>query len=120
MLLKLNNALRRTNGPDHSTVVVGDFNLHHPRWGGPKAGYNCRAAAEYLIEVTENNGLELGFEPGLIIRPAKGAGINPLMIDLSFITLDIANHLIQIGINKELDKGSDHLLVEIVFRYRLK
>ena len=42
----------------------------------------------------ENNGLKLGFKPGLIIRPAKGVGINPLMIDLSFITLDIADHLI--------------------------
>jgi hypothetical protein len=94
MLPKLNNALRRMNGPNHSTVVVGDFNLHHPRWGGPEARYNCRAAAEYLIEVTENNGLELGFEPGLITRPAKGAGINPSTIDLSFITLNIIDHLI--------------------------
>ena len=107
------------NGPDHSTVVVGDFNLYHPRWGGPEAGYNCRIAAEYLIGVTENNGLELGFEPGLITRPAKGAGINPSTIDLSFITSDVADHLIQTGINEELDKGSDHLPVETVFGYRL-
>jgi len=120
MLPKLNNAIRRMNGPDHSTVVVGDFNLHHPRWEGPEAGYNCRTAAEYLIEITENNGLELGFEPGLITRPAKGAGINPSTIDLSFITSDITDHLIQTGINKELDKGSDHLPVETVFGFRLE
>ena len=75
---------------------------------------------EYLIEITENNGLKLGFEPGLIIRPAKEAGINPLIINLSFITLDIIDHLIQTGINKELNKGLDYLPVEIVFEYRLE
>ena len=42
----------------------------------------------------ENNRLKLGFKPGLITRLAKGAGINPLTINLSFITLDIADHLI--------------------------
>ena len=31
MLPKLNNALRRINGPNHSTVVVGDFNLHYSK-----------------------------------------------------------------------------------------
>ena len=42
----------------------------------------------------ENNRLKLGFKPGLIIRPAKGVGINPLIINLSFITLDVADYLI--------------------------
>jgi len=94
MLLKLNNTLRRINGLNHSTVVVGDFNFYYPRWGGPEARYNCRVAVEYLNEVTENNGLELGIELGLIIRPAKGAGINPLIINLSFVTLNIIDYLI--------------------------
>jgi hypothetical protein len=31
ILLKLNNALRRINGLNHSTIVVGDFNLYYPR-----------------------------------------------------------------------------------------
>ena len=94
MLLKLNNALRRIRGPNHSTIVVGDFNLHHPRWGGPKARPNYRAVVEYLIKVMENNKLKLSFKTGLIIRLAKGAGINPLIIDLSLITPNVANHLI--------------------------
>ena len=42
----------------------------------------------------ENNRLKLGFKPGLIIRLAKGVDINPLTIDLSFITLDIVDYLI--------------------------
>ena len=42
----------------------------------------------------ENNRLKLGFKPGLIIKLIKGAGINPLIIDLSFITLDITDYLI--------------------------
>ena len=117
MLPKLNNTLRQTNRPNHSIVVVGDFNLYYPRWGGPEAKYNCRAAAEYLNKVIKNNGLELGFELGLITRPAKETGINPLTIDLSFVFLDIIDHLIQTEINKELDKGSDHLLIETVFGY---
>jgi hypothetical protein len=94
MLLKLNNALRRMRGPNYSTVVVGDFNLHHPRWGGPKARPNCRVAAEYLIKVMENNKLKLSFEIGLIIRLAKGVGINPSIINLSLVTPNMANYLI--------------------------
>ena len=42
----------------------------------------------------ENNRLKLGFKLGLIIRLAKGVGINPLTINLSFITLDIIDYLI--------------------------
>ena len=42
----------------------------------------------------ENNKLKLSFETGLIIRLAKGAGINPLTIDLSFVTPNVANYLI--------------------------
>jgi hypothetical protein len=68
----------------------------------------------------ENNGLKLGFKLGLIIRLTKGVGINPLTINLSFITLDIIDHLIYIEINEELNKGSNYLLVEIIFRHRLE
>ena len=94
MLPKLNNALRRIRGPNHSTIVVRDFNLHYPRWGGPKARPNCRVVAEYLIKVIENNELKLSFKIGLIIRLAKGVGINPSIINLSLITPNIANYLI--------------------------
>ena len=65
----------------------------------------------------ENNGLKLGFKLRLIIRLIKEAGINPLIINLSFITLDITDHLIQIGISKEFNKGSNHFLIETVFKY---
>ena len=68
----------------------------------------------------ENNGFKLGFKPGLIIKLVKGVGINPLIINLSFITLDITDYLIQIGISKELNKGFNHLLVETVFGYWIK
>jgi hypothetical protein len=94
MLLKLNNTLRRIRGLNHSTVVVRDFNLYYPRWGGPKARPNCRVVVEYLIKVIENNKLKLSFKTGLIIRLAKGVGINPLTINLSLVTPNIANYLI--------------------------
>ena len=42
----------------------------------------------------ENNRLKLGFKLELIIRLAKGVGINPLIINLSFITLNIIDYLI--------------------------
>ena len=65
----------------------------------------------------ENNGLKLGFKPSLIIKLVKRAGINPLIIDLSFIILDITDHLIQIRISKKLNKSSNHFLVKTVFGY---
>jgi hypothetical protein len=42
---------------------------------------------EYLIKVIENNRHKLGFKLGLIIRLAKGVGIDPLIISLGFITI---------------------------------
>ena len=60
----------------------------------PEARYNCKVTAEYLIKVIENNGLKLGFKLRLIIKLVKGAGINPLIINLSFIILDIIDYLI--------------------------
>ena len=42
----------------------------------------------------ENNDLKLGFKEGLIIRLVKGVGINLSIINLSLITLNVADHLI--------------------------
>ena len=94
MLLKLNNALRRIRGLNYSTIVVRDFNLYYPKWGGPKARPNYRVVVEYLIKVIENNKLRLSFKIELIIKLAKGVGINPSIINLSLITPNIANYLI--------------------------
>ena len=65
----------------------------------------------------ENNGLKLGFKLKFIIKLVKRAGINCLIINLSFITLDITDHLIQIGINKKFNKDFNHFLVKTVFGY---
>lgn len=46
-------------------IVVGDFNLHHPMWGGERV-VQADAEALELIEVMEHHGLESTLQPGTI------------------------------------------------------
>lgn len=44
-------------------VVVGDFNLHHPYWGGLKA-QRTDPEAEEVLRLVEEYDLALLYEPG--------------------------------------------------------
>ena len=48
---------------DDTYIVVGDFNLHHPSWGGAHYLTQHRVA-DHLIEVVEAVDLDLALPPG--------------------------------------------------------
>ena len=66
--LDANLALRRVpelflEGVEH--VLLGDFNLHHPSWGGERVQRADEAARE-LIDITTHQGLCLATSQGAI------------------------------------------------------
>ena len=67
------------------TILVGDFNVHHPVWGG----YNVRPhkAADKLLQLAESWNLQLITPPGTPTWTRKGSADST--IDLAWITDDL-------------------------------
>ena len=91
--------------PEDQCILLGDFNLHHQRWGAATAT-NQHWNSDLLIEITEQRGLQLFLEPGTITWE-KDRSVQTL--DLVFGTTDIQNQLTQCRVCEELETGSDHL-----------
>lgn len=85
-------------------VVVGDFNLHHPAWGGIHISTTDRNS-EDLLSLVEEYGLQLLLKKGKITYEEAG---NQGTIDLVFAFLLISESLISCKVAKEIDYESDH------------
>ena len=66
-LPELTQALDR----DGEHIVMGDFNLHHPYWTGPRS-FSAHAMADKLINITTAARLDLLLPPGTITRQTHG------------------------------------------------
>ncbi len=63
-------------------MVVGDFNLHHPLWGGPTYPHR-HTIADTFIDTMRSAGAELALPQGTIIREAmRGDNIESTTINL--------------------------------------
>ena len=103
-LFKLAEGLR--SGRVKSThLVVEDFNLHHPYWGGGSCLIQ-HAMADTLIELTAETHLNLLLPTGEI---TKRINQQRTTIDLAFTQQWITKKLIQYGVRKNLYYNSDHL-----------
>ena len=58
------NALQNEQGQQ---ILLGDFNLHHEKWGGRDLMERYKLADE-LIDATESSDLDLLLKPGTITR----------------------------------------------------
>ena len=72
-------------------ILLGDFNLHHPFWGGI-AVTSADETADDLIRTTEAAGLSLATEVGMEMW-AKGTSTSTL--DLVFTSPWITDRLLQ-------------------------
>ena len=90
-------------------VLVGDFNLHHPRWGGPTYPYQ-HAQTEELLLYTSTAGLELITPKEIITRDTHG---EQTTIDLSFISSQLTGRVIECRLVPELENSSDHLSITV-------
>ena len=97
-----------TSGPQ---ILLGDFNLHHPLWTGPTRPTQHNAA-DTLIEITEQNGMELMLPQGTITWER---GASRSTIDLVFACETLAPRLLHCKVRRELDQSSDHLPISTTF-----
>ena len=96
-------------------LLVGDFNLHHPLWGGERVR-RAHAAAEPLARLALAGRLDLLTDPGTVTRERHGN--EPSTLDLGFATPNLAGKVLSHRVvNCFLE--SDHKLIETIIRQRL-
>lgn len=91
-----------TVGGEH--IVLGDFNLHHPLWGGTRA-FTQDAMADNLIDIVEAAHMDLTLPAGTITWEARKSSST---IDLIFMTENLQNKVEHCKINEELNQSFDH------------
>ena len=92
-------------------IVVGDFNLHHPYWGGTRC-VTRHAAADQLLEIVSGATLDLLLPAGTITREQHQQRTT---IDLVWASLPLANRMRRCGALPALHQGSYHLPIETIF-----
>ena len=107
----LRGVLSREMDGEH--IVLGDFNLHHPLWGGIEQRPPHREA-DYLLSVVEEHQLNLILPPGTRTRQEQGHNTT---IDLVFATQWLADRIISCGLaDEQLDHDSDHLPISTIIQ----
>ncbi|KAJ6032769.1 hypothetical protein N7540_003501 [Penicillium herquei] len=94
-----------------SYLVVGDFNLHHPAWGGDTACEDPRA--DDIIELMDLADLDLWLEPGTKTRMGSGDQ-SSTSIDLVLASRALEGRLISCDISLDNHADSDHLPIKTV------
>jgi hypothetical protein len=116
VLAKLNELLVAHQHQGDS-VILGDFNLHHPLWNHisyPRHHY----IADDLLEIVSGVEARLATPRGIVTRDCqRGPNRERTTIDLLFSTLETIEGC---RIAKELDHGSDHQPVQSIFLLRDK
>ncbi|KAJ5710399.1 hypothetical protein N7488_004555 [Penicillium malachiteum] len=92
-----------------SNLFVGDFNLHHPAWGGDMACEDPRAAD--VVELMDSADLDLWLEPGTQTRMGSG-GQGSTSIDLVLASRALQGRLISCGVSIDNHADSDHLPIK--------
>ncbi|EDN02399.1 predicted protein [Histoplasma mississippiense (nom. inval.)] len=97
--------LRRTitEANSEKQIVVGDFNLHHPLWGG--TGSDRDAEAEELVTLMADQQLELLIPQGTVTYDEHN---RQTTIDLALGTPWIHERKAYCGLREDLDHQSDH------------
>ncbi|KHJ32561.1 hypothetical protein EV44_g4324 [Erysiphe necator] len=86
-------------------ILVGDFNLHHPRWGGQRV-VSHHTLAEDLIEILAHKDMELVLPEGTITWSNRGSQST---LDLIFIFKELEDSVTRCELAKELEASSDHI-----------
>jgi exonuclease III len=98
---------------EHSSdeqILLGDFNLHHPLWGGQAVRY-ADPQAEDLIAIIEDFDLSSTLAPGTITYEEAA---RQTTIDLCLVTVGLVDRVIRSQVDRELDHDSDHLPISTV------
>ena len=90
-------------------LIVGDFNLHHPLWGGP-AIHQPHNGAELLIDGIELYNLDLLLPPRTITQEFNQQRSS---LDLAICTPNLTRKVRSCGITDQFS-GSDHRPIETI------
>jgi hypothetical protein len=93
---------------EEGILLVGDFNCHHPAWGGK--GVTREKSAEHLIAETEKRNLKLLNEEGI---PTWRRGQRESTIDLGFASPGVASQVIKFQPQDDWTTMEDHIPIEI-------
>jgi ribonuclease HI/exonuclease III len=102
-LPKAREALARHQAAEQ--ILLGDFNLHHPLWGG-LGRRETDPEAEDLIDIIGDFALHNTLPPGTITFEE---GRVQSAIDLCYVTTGLIDRIIKSEVNRNLDHDSDHL-----------
>ncbi|KAI0993834.1 hypothetical protein K3495_g14350, partial [Podosphaera aphanis] len=89
---------------DGQHILVGDFNLHHYRWGGQVPSHH--KTAEDLLEILESKGMKLILPEGTITWKSRNSQST---LDLAFTSNSLEETIIRCHPSEELESSSDHL-----------
>lgn len=114
----------RERHPNSEHLIVGDFNLHSPRWEGNNSAARRRKSTQerltFLYDIIEQLLLRLLLPVGTITR--DDLSHTPSTLDLVFGTPGIESQTIKCGTHPMegmgLNKGSDHFSVKTVLDIR--
>jgi endonuclease/exonuclease/phosphatase family metal-dependent hydrolase len=87
-----------------SYLILGDFNLHHPAWGGDNAPRD--AGAEDLLDLMETAGLDNWLAPGSVTRDQAGSQST---IDLVLASYSLREQMVVCEVDDSVHADSDHL-----------
>ncbi|KAI0991245.1 hypothetical protein K3495_g16942, partial [Podosphaera aphanis] len=86
-------------------ILVGDFNLHHPSWGGQTV-LSHHKLAEDLIELLGSREMELALPEGTITWSNRGSKST---LDLVFLSKKLEDSVKSCQPDSELEASSDHI-----------
>jgi endonuclease/exonuclease/phosphatase family metal-dependent hydrolase len=102
---QLTNLLTRND----DELVLGDFNLYHPMWGGPETVTDN--AADDLIDDMEERRFGLWLPPGTITRRAADSHTT---IDLVWGSYELSRRLVDCNVDETIHADSDHLPIRTI------
>jgi exonuclease III len=100
---------RILTNPRDQVILMGDFNLHHPAWGGINSTQDHNS--DRLIDLCDAADLDLWLEPGTITRDQNN---EQTTIDLTFGSPSLTNRLVACEIATECHADSDHLPIRVL------
>jgi len=89
-------------------LLLGDFNAHHPEWGGTQAA--SEPQSRHLLVETGKKGLQLLTPRG---EPTWKRGMQQSVIDLTFATERILNTILYCGPEERWAITKDHIPINI-------
>ena len=98
------------NDAEGETLLVGDFNVHHPAWGG--IGVACEQHADHLLVEIERRELRLLTLKG---EATWRRGVRKSVIDLTFASQALSERVIFCGPEERWALSQDHIPIRIEF-----